>query len=91
MEIISILLIIGLAFVFLKALALMLHVGIWMLALPFKILAVLLSAFVVVFVFIPVGLVGALAGLILLPFALIVPLLPFILIAAGVIWLLRRS
>lgn len=90
MEIITLLLIVFIAYVVLKLFAAFFHVGIWLLALPFKLLAVVLSSLFVIFVFIPLGVVGALLSLIALPVALLVFLLPFLLIAAG-LWLLLRQ
>ncbi len=90
MEIIAVLLIILLTMLFLKILAAVLHVGIFMLTLPFKILAGVLSIFVVGFILIPIGLAAGIASLIMAPFVLLIPLLPLLLIGGG-IWLLLRN
>ena len=91
MEVIAVLLIILFSIIFLKILALLFHVGIFMLTLPFKLLAVLLSVLFVVFVLIPIGLVGGLVGLILLPLTILIPILPLALILVGLYFLLKKS
>ena len=91
MEIIAILLIIVVAILFLKILSFLLNVGIFMLTIPIKILDFILATFVVVFVLVPVGLVSGLAGLILVPLVILIPLLPFSLLLIGVILLLKKS
>lgn len=90
MELIAVLLIILFAVIFMKLLALSLHVGIALLTLPLKLLAVALSGVVVGLVLIPLGLVAGLAGLIVLPVALAGPLIPVALVLGG-LWLLFRS
>ena len=89
MEILAVLFFILLAVIFLKILAFVFHVGIFMLALPFKILAISLSAIIVALVLIPLGVIGGLAGLIILPLVIFIPLLPVLLIGVG-LWLLLR-
>ena len=91
MEVIAVLLIILFSIIFLKILALMFHVGIFMLTLPFKLLAVLVSVLLVVFVLIPIGVVGGLVGLILLPLTILIPILPLALILMGLYFLLKKS
>jgi len=90
MEIVAVLFIILFAMVFLKILAALLHISVFMLTLPFKILAAVLSVFVVGFILIPVGLIAGIASLIIIPFALLIPLFPVLLIGGG-IWLLLRN
>jgi hypothetical protein len=79
------------AILFLKILSFLLNVGIFMLTIPIKILAFILATFAVVFVLVPVGLVSGLAGLILVPLVILIPLLPFALLLIGVILLLKKS
>ncbi len=79
-----------LAVIFIKLLAIILHVGFYMLAIPIKLLALAVAAIIVWLVLIPVGLVAGLAGLIVLPLALAGPLLPLVLLFGGIYLLLRR-
>ena len=90
MEILTILLIIFFAVLFLKLFSLLFQTGIFLILLPFKILAVLLSGLLVGLVLVPLGIVGALAGLVIAPLALLVVFLPVILIIWG-IYLLTRG
>lgn len=90
MEIISILLIVLLGIFFLKLFALFFQAGIWVIALPFKILAFLISTVVIVAVLIPLGIVAGLLSIIVLPLALIGPLLPFLLLGLG-LWLFLKK
>jgi len=71
-------------------LGLIFNAGIFMLALPFKLLAFFLSIILVVFVMIPIGIVGAAATVLLLPLAIIPPLVPYILLGVGLYYLLKR-
>jgi hypothetical protein len=87
MEIISVLLLIICAVVFLKVLAFFLHAGIFVLTIPLKILGLLLTLLFTVFILIPAGL----ATVFLIPLAIITPLIPLLLIIAAVVLLLRRS
>jgi len=89
MEIIGILLIVLIVIGLFKILGLFFHVGIWMIALPFKILGLVIASVVLVAVLIPLGILGALASIIVAPLALLIPLLPFLLVGAG-IWLILR-
>ncbi len=89
MEIITILFIVLLAIVFMKILAFSLHVGIALLTLPLKLLAVAFASVVVAFVLVPLGVVAGLVGIFVLPFALAIPLLPVLLVLGG-LWLLFR-
>jgi len=90
LEIIGVLLIVLIVVAFFKILGVVFHAGVWVLALPFKILGVLIGALVLFAVLIPLGVVGVLASVIMIPLALIVALLPFILVGAG-LWLLLRN
>ncbi len=90
MEIVSLLLIVFFAYIFLKLFGAFFHAGIWLLALPFKILAVALSIVVTLVVLVPLGFAGALLSLIAIPAALFVLLLPLLLIVGG-LWLLFRQ
>ena len=90
MEIIAVLFIVLFAVIFLKIIAALLHVSIFMLTLPFKILAGVLSVIVVGVILIPLGLIAGIAGLILAPLALLLPLLPLLLIGGGIWFLLKN-
>jgi len=87
MELISILLLVICAVVFIKVLAFFLHAGIFVLTIPLKILGLLLTLLFLVFILIPAGL----ATVFIIPLAIITPLVPFVLIIAVVMLLLRRS
>ena len=87
MEIIALLLIVIFSIVILKVFV---HVGIFMITLPFKILSIVLSTLIVVLILIPLGIVGALAALIAIPFAILILLIPVALILWGV-YLLGKS
>ncbi len=87
-----------LAWVVLKLLALTFHVGIFMLTLPFKILGLVLAVVLTPLILIPLGLFAGLAGLfagfaglVMLPFALLGPALPLILLGVGIWILLKRG
>jgi hypothetical protein len=90
MEIIAVLLIVCFIYLFLKLFAFIFNAGIFLITLPFVIIATLLSVIVVMFVMIPLGIVAALAGLVLAPFAILGPIFPIALILLGTILLLRR-
>lgn len=90
MELISILFVILLAVIFLKILAVILHTGVFLLTLPFKILGILLSVIIVFAVLLPIGVVGAVAGILVAPLAILVVLLPFILVGLGLYLILNR-
>ena len=91
MEVLSVLLIAVFVVIFLKLFSILLHTGVFLLTLPIKILSVLLSLFVVLIVLVPVGIVGALAGLLAVPLIVVVLLLPFFLILYGIYLLINRS
>jgi len=86
----AVLMFIVLAWIVLKIFAVLFHVSIFMIALPFKILGVILALLLVPFIAVPLGLFAGLAGLLLIPFAIAVPLLPLIIIGLG-IWLLIKN
>lgn len=89
MEILAILLIIVFALLFLKIFALLFQTGIFLVMLPFKILAIVLSGLFVFLILIPLGIVGAIVGLLLAPLALIVFFLPVVLIIWGIYLLVK--
>ena len=89
MEIIAVLLIILFSFIILKILAFFLHAGVFMLTFPFKILGIILSVLLVGLILVPLGLAGALISLV--PLGLLVLLSPLILVAIGIILLLKNS
>lgn len=78
-----------LAFVALKVLVLIFKIGFWALTLPLQIALGLGAAILAVVLIVPLALVAGLFGLVLAPFALLIPLLPFLLIAGGLYLLLR--
>ena len=88
LELIALILIVLLFFGFLK---LFIHIGIFIITLPIKILAAILSVFVVVFVLIPLELVSGIAALLLAPLALLLPLIPLFLLGLGVYLLIKNS
>jgi hypothetical protein len=90
MEILALFLVIGFIYIFLKLFAFVFNAGVFLITLPLIIIATAFSAIVVVFVMIPLGIVGALAGILLAPFAILGPVLPIVLIFLGAILLLRR-
>lgn len=90
MEIIGILIAVLIIIAFLKLIGLLFHAGVWVIALPFKILFGVIGAIIMIAVLIPLGVIGAIASIIVIPFALLVPLAPFLLIGLGV-WLLVRK
>jgi len=90
MEILSVLFIAMFVVVFLKLFSILLHTGIFLLALPFKILSVFLSLFVVLAILLPLGIVGAVAGLLLAPLVILAFLLPVFMIFYGIYILINR-
>ncbi|NOX88987.1 MAG: hypothetical protein GXO77_08175 [Calditrichaeota bacterium] len=88
---ISILMFIVLAWIVLKIFGLVFHVGIFMLTLPFKILGIIIAVLLLPLILVPLGILAGLAGILMIPFALIGPLLPVALIGLGIWALLRRS
>lgn len=91
MELFGILFIVLIAWLFLKLLAVFFNVTVFAIALPFKILALFLGLFLGVVLLIPLGLFAGLMGLLIAPFAILLPLLPIVLIALGVVLLIRNS
>lgn len=87
MEIIALLLIIFCSVIILKVFV---HLGIFMITLPFKLLALVISVLVVVLIMIPLGIVGGLAALITIPVVILIPLIPVVLVLWGV-YLLGKS
>ncbi|MEJ2055169.1 MAG: hypothetical protein P8X42_14735 [Calditrichaceae bacterium] len=90
MEILGILLIALIILAFLKMIGLIFHIGLWAIALPFKIVGILIGSVIMVAILIPLGVLGALASLLMIPLAILIPLAPFILVGLG-IWLLVRK
>lgn len=90
MEIIGILIVVLIIIAFLKFLGIIFHAGVWAIALPFKIIGAVIGSLIMLFIFIPFGILGVLASVIMIPIALIIPLAPFILVGLG-IWLLVRK
>ena len=87
MELIALLLIILFSIIILKVFV---HIGVFMITLPFKIISVVLSTLIVLLVLIPLGIVGGIAALIAIPIAVVIPLIPIALILWGV-YLLGKS
>ena len=83
MEILSILLIFFLVWLIFKILGVIFYTGAFLITLPFKILFSIL----VLLICIPFGILSILVGVI----GIIIPLLPFILVAAGLFLFLRNS
>jgi len=90
MEIIGIIIAVLIIIVFLKLLGILFHAGVWVIALPFKIIGAVIGVIITLIVLVPLGVFGALASIIIIPFALIIPLAPFLLVGLG-IWLLVRK
>jgi len=90
MELVAILVIVVFALILFKIFGLLFHTGMFLILLPLKILAIVFSALVVVFILIPLGIVGAIAGVLLAPFALLAIFLPVILIIWGIYLLVRN-
>ena len=91
MEIIGILIGVLIIIVFLKMLGFLFHAGIWAITLPFKIIGAIIGAIITVAILIPLGIFGAIASIIVIPFALIIPLAPFLLVGLGIWLLVRRN
>jgi hypothetical protein len=90
MEIIGIIIAVVIIIAFVKLLGILFHAGVWVIALPFKILFAVIGAIISVAIFVPLGVFGVLASIIVIPLALIIPLAPFLIIGLG-IWLLVRK
>ena len=90
MEIIGVLIVVLIIIAFLKLLGVIFHAGVWVIALPFKIIGAVLGLLVMVVILVPLGIFGALASIIMIPIALIIPLAPFIVVGLG-IWLLVKK
>ncbi len=90
MEIIAVLLLIMLALGFFKILGLLFHASVFMLALPFKIIGMMIAGLVFFLIVLPLGLLAGFVGVVAVPLALLLPILPFLLIALGT-WLLLRK
>ncbi len=90
MEILAILIVLLLAWFFIKFLGVFFHAGIFIFSIPLLLIGLAVSAVVIVAVLIPLGIVTALLSVILIPLGFIIPLLPFILVGFGV-WLLLKK
>jgi len=88
MEIIGVLFILFVVWLVIKISGALFHAGFWLLALPFKLLALVVSLIVGIVIFIPAVLLGS---LLIIPAVLLVGLFPFVLLAAGLWLLLRRN
>lgn len=86
MEIIAIMMIVLLSLLFIKVFV---HLGIFVITLPFKILIFFISALLVIFLLIPLGVIAGLAAVLIAPFALMIPVLPLILIIVGLVLLFK--
>lgn len=91
MELIALLFIAALTLLFLKIFAFFFEVAIFAIALPFKILAFVLATIFGVFLLIPFGIFAGLLGVLLAPFAILAVLLPFVLIAIGLVLIFKNS
>lgn len=86
----SLFLFIVLAWIVLKLFGVFFHAGVFMIALPFTILGLVIALVLTPLILVPLGLFAGLAGILLMPFAFVLPLLPVLIIAAG-IWLLLKN
>ena len=87
MEIFSVLLIVLGVVVLVK----LFSAGLYILSIPIKLVFLLLSIIFSIFLIIPFGIFSGLISLLMIPFAIIIPLLPIVLIVAGVLLLAKRS
>ncbi|RMD94976.1 MAG: hypothetical protein D6814_13905 [Calditrichaeota bacterium] len=90
MELFTVLLIIVLAWAFFKIFAIFFNLAAFALIWPIKLFALALAGFLVIFLLIPLGFVAGIAGLVLAPLAILIPLLPFLLIGAGIFLVLKH-
>ena len=90
MEIIGVILAVLIIVAFLKLIGIIFHAGVWVIALPFKIIGAVIGSLIMLAIFIPLGVLGILASVIMIPIAIIIPLTPFILVGLG-IWLLVKK
>lgn len=91
MEILAILMVLLLAWFFIKFLSVFFHAGIFIFSIPFLLIGFAVSAVVIVALLVPLGIVTALLSVILIPLGFIIPLLPFILVGFGVWILLKKN
>ena len=91
MELIALLFIAALALLFLKFFAFFFNIAIFAIALPFKILAFVLATLIGVILLVPLGLFVGLIGILIAPLAILAALIPFILIAIGLVLIFRNS
>ena len=90
-ELLVLLCIVGLVWLVLKVIGALFHVTFALLALPFQILAALGVVLVSLVLVIPLALVTGVLGILVAPFLLLAPLLPFIIIGLGLFLVLRRN
>ncbi len=90
MELLTVLIFVLLGWLFFKFLAVFFHVGGFLLALPFMIIGGVLSALLVGLVMIPLGIIAALAGILAIPIAIAVNILPYLLVGAGIYYLVKK-
>lgn len=90
MELVSILLILLLAWAIFKAFGFFFDLAAFVILLPIKLLALAIATLLVVFVLIPIGLVAGIASIVVAPLALLLPVLPFLLIGLGIYLLVRH-
>jgi len=90
MEIIGIILVALIIIAFIKLIGIIFHASVWAIALPFKIIGAVIGSLIMIAILIPLGIFGVLASIVIIPFAIIIPLAPFLLVGLG-IWLLVRK
>lgn len=91
MEIIGILFIILVIWLIFKVAMGIFQAGFWLIALPFKLLALFIALIIGIVVILPLTIVAGVIGLFALPLMILGGLLPFILVGAGLWLLLRRN
>lgn len=88
MEILAYLLIFGIVLICFKGLGLIIKTGFFLLSLPLIIIFSLILSGIILVIF-PVAFLSGLIALILMPLGIFAPLLPVLLIAAGIYLLVR--
>ncbi len=79
-----------LAWIVLKLFAVVFHVGIFVLTLPFKLLGLLLALLLTPLILLPLGLLGGIVSLIALPLVVLAPIVPLLLIGLG-LWIILKN
>ena len=87
MEILAILFILFSVWVFFKILS----AGVLLITIPLKIIGAIVFSVIMVILAIPLGIVSGLIGLLAIPFAILIPLAPVVLVLAGIYLLLKNS